>query len=162
LTKLKNINQVLIDLKVGENQVLFLLFSDDGMINRKGDGHPDCTDNLLVIGKSKDDVFGKIKPYIKQEMENFLGSSFTANDMKGRKCTLSMMLKSKEIESSVQFIYGELSEGPPEPFRLFLTKAIEVTERWFQEEKKSIIRNRSKYKFETETAPEKPWWKVWF
>ena len=72
MERLSNVNQILIEIKVEENHVLFLMFSDDGVINRKGNGNPDCKDNLLVIGKTKYNVFQKIKPYITSEMEPFL------------------------------------------------------------------------------------------
>ena len=155
MIKIEDIQQTLITLKVDDNQVLFLLISNDELINRKGDGNLDCKDNDLFIGKYSDNLFGKIKPYFTEEMNEYIGQTFKNNEIKGRTCDLSILVKGDNFETGTQFIYGELSQGPPNPFRSLVIKAIELTEPWFQEQKRIIKDQNSR------RQSDKPWWKFW-
>ncbi len=152
---IKSISQTLITLEVGENQVLFILLAEDGSINRKGDGTTNCVDNDFFIGITNDKLFEQLKPYITEEMNEFLHSSYDIPEKKGRICNLKILFKSGEIETGVEFKYGELSQGPPSIFRNFAIKAIELTDEWHQQQKQMILNTKSK---ETNT---KPWWKFW-
>lgn len=154
---LKNITKTLITLEVAENQVLFIVLDENGSINRKGTGNPDCKDNDLYIGITKDKLFEQLKPFISEEMEDFLGKTYDIPDKKGRLCDFKVLFGGPDIETGVQFRYGELSQGVPTPFRNFTIKAIELTEKWFQAQKQMASAAK---KSETKT-PTKPWWKFW-
>jgi hypothetical protein len=155
MNSLNNISQTLITLEVGKTQVSLILLSEDGSINRKGDGKPNCNDNNFFIGKTKDKIFEQLKPLINEEMQDFLGKSFDIPEKKGRVCNLKILFKSGESETGVQFYYGEFSQGPPTVFKNFTIKAIELTENWHQQQKQMILKSKPK---ETNT---KPWWKLW-
>lgn len=152
---LKNITQTLITLDVADNQVLFILLSQDGSINRKGDGSPDCKDNNFFIGISKDKLFEQLAPFISEEMEEFVGKVYDVPNKKGRRCTYQVLFKGPEIETGTKFIYGESSQGIPTPFRNFTIKAIELTEPWFQAQKQMVSKAKK------ESTTNKTWWKLW-
>lgn len=139
------------------NQVLFILLNEDGSINRKGNGSPSCKDNDLFIGITKDKLFNQLRPLLSEEMEEFLGNTYEIPDKKGRPCDFKVFFGGPDIETGVQFLYGELSQGVPTPFRNFTIKAIELTEKWFQAQKQMAVNAK---KGETKSAT-KPWWKFW-
>jgi hypothetical protein len=157
LTTLDKITKTLITLEVAGNQVLFIVLDEQGSINRKGDGSPDCKDNDLFIGVTKDNLFEQLKPFATEEMEDFLGKTYDIPDKKGRTCDFKVLFGGPDMETGVQFLYGELSQGIPTPFRKFTIKAIELTEKWHQAQKRMATNSKSN---ETETAI-KPWWKFW-
>jgi hypothetical protein len=102
-------------------------------------------------------LFAQLKPFATEEMEDFLGKTYDIPDKKGRACDFKVLFGGPGIETGVQFLYGELSQGIPTPFRNFTIKAIELTENWFQEQKQ-ITANLKR----SETNPVvKPWWKFW-
>ena len=143
--------------EVAGNQVLFIVLDEDGSINRQGDGSPDCKDNDLFIGITKDKLFDQLRPLISSEMEQFLDMTYDIPDKKGRPCDFKILFGSPNIETGVQFLYGELSQGIPTPFRNFTIQAVELTEKWFQTQKQ-MATNAQKSDTENET---KPWWKFW-
>ncbi len=157
LTTLDKITKTLITLEVAGNQVLFIVLDEYGSINRKGTGSPDCKDNDLFIGVTKDNLFEQLKPFITKEIEDFLGKTYDIHDKKGRLCNFKVLFGGPDFETGVQFLYGELSQGIPTTFRNFTTKAIELTEKWFQAQKK-MASNTSKRETNSVT---KPWWKFW-
>ncbi|MCF1715973.1 hypothetical protein L0U88_15135 [Flavihumibacter sp. RY-1] len=157
MTTLDKINKTLITLEVAGNQVLFIVLDEQGSINRKGNGSPDCRDNDLFIGVTRDNLFAQLKPFATEEMEDFFGKTYDIPDKKGRACDFKVLFGGPGIETGVQFLYGELSQGIPTPFRNFTIKAIELTENWFQEQKQ-ITANLKR----SETNPVvKPWRKFW-
>jgi hypothetical protein len=76
MTSILDVQQILISLEVAEKQVLFIILGEDGSINRKGDGSPDCKDNDLYIGITSDNLFGPLKPFITEEIQEFLGKMY--------------------------------------------------------------------------------------
>ena len=155
MTTLQDITQTLITLQVGDNQVLFIMLAEDGSINRKGDGSPDCKDNNLFIGVTKEKLFEQLKPLITDEMKEYIGKTYDIPDKKGRLCDFKILFNGPGIETGIQFLYGELSSGVPTPFRDFAIKAIELTEKWFQSQKQMALNSKTK------AIPNKPWWKFW-
>jgi hypothetical protein len=154
---LNKINRILITLEVAGNQVLFILLDEEGSINRKGNGSPDCKDNDLFIGITKDKLFEQLKPFILEEMGEFLGRTYDIPEKKGRVCIFKVLFTGPDIETGVEFRYGELSQGIPTPFRNFTIKAIELTEKWFQAQKKMV----SDTKNSDTKSVKRPWWKIW-
>jgi len=154
----ENIENILIRLHVDQREVLFIILDKDGLINRKGDGTPDCNENDLYIGIDKEGLFNQLRPYITEDMNEFLQKSYDAPNKKGRTCDLKILLAGNGIETGTQFLYGELSQGPPKLFVDLCIKAVTVTEKWFQEQKKmtSAAKGNNAPKQE-----KKPWWKFW-
>ena len=147
-----DIQQILISLEVADKQVLFIILGEDGSINRKGDGNPDCKDNDLYIGITNENLFGQLKPFITEEMQEFLGKMYDVPDKKGRLCSLKVLFKGDKIETGVQFLYGELSQGPPNPLRALVIKTVELTNNWHRQQKQMALNAKK---------ATKPWWKFW-
>jgi hypothetical protein len=139
LTTLDKITKTLITLEVAGNQVLFIVLDEDGSINRKGDGSPDCKDNDLFIGITKDKLFDQLRPLVSKEMEEFLDKTYDIPDKKGRPCDFKILFGGPGIETGVQFLYGEFSQGIPTPFRNFTIKAVELQKNGFKHKSKWLL-----------------------
>lgn len=154
IASIPDIQKILIILEVADKQVLFIILDEEGSINRKGNGSPDCEDNDLFIGITSENLFNQIKPFITEEMQEFWGNKYDLPDKNGRLCCLNILYKDDKIETGVQFLYGEFSQGPPNPFRTLVIKAVELTNNWHEQQKRiafeSIIARKAK-----------PWWKFW-
>jgi hypothetical protein len=154
MASIPDIQHILIILEVADKQVLFIVLDEDGSINRKGNGSPDCEDNDLFIGITSENLFSQVKLFITEEMQEFWGNKYDLPDKKGRLCCLNILYKGEEIETGVQFLYGEFSQGPPNPFRTLVVKAVELTNNWHEQQKRIA--------FESKIAGKaKPWWKFW-
>jgi hypothetical protein len=55
-----DLNSCLIRIEHGGDDVLFILLSRDGSINRMGDGTPSPADNTLYIGVVKEPLFRRV------------------------------------------------------------------------------------------------------
>jgi hypothetical protein len=71
ITSIPDIQQILIILEVADKQVLFIILDEEGSINRKGNGSPDCEDNDLFIGIKSENLFSQVKLFITEEMQEF-------------------------------------------------------------------------------------------
>ncbi len=149
MTLINKIDGILITMQVADNHVLYIMLSADGTINRKGDGSPNCSDNDLYIGRTTDQIFEELKLSIPADIDKYLEKTFDDPHKKGRNCDLKIMIKGADIETGVQFLYGELSQGPPPEYRTLVIKAVELTNPWHRKQK-SISGNETK-----------PWWKFW-
>lgn len=139
-----DIKFVLIKLDVADKQVLFIILGEDGTINRQGDGSADCKDNDLYIGITKDNLFSKLKPFITEEMQPFIGNRYNEKEKEGRVCSLQVIFKGDNIETGTQFIYGELSSGPPEVVFELVVQACELTHGWHMKQKKMASKSNAK------------------
>lgn len=149
-----DIQHLLIILEVADKQVLFILLDEGGSVNRKGNGSPDCVDNDLFIGITSENLFSQVKPFIADEMKEFWGNIYDLPDKKGRPCSLKILIKGDKIETGVQFLYGEFSQGPPNSFRTLVVKAMELTDKWHEQQKRIALKSNT-------AAKGKPWWKFW-
>ena len=146
-----DIKYVLIKLDVADKQVLLIVLGEDGHIKRQGDASADCKDNDLYIGITKDDLFSKLKSFITDDMQPFLGNRYNAKNKEGRVRSLQIIFEGNNQETGMQFIYGELSEGPPEFIIELVIQACELTHDWYMQQKKIASKGKAK----------KAWWKFW-
>lgn len=146
-----DIKYVLIKLDVADKQVLYIVLGEDGTVKRQGDASADCKDNDLYIGITKDDLFSRLRPFITEEMQPFIGNRYNARNKEGRVRSLQIIFKGPNIEAGTQFIYGELSQGPPELMIEFVIQACELTHDWHIQQKQMALKGKQK----------KAWWKFW-
>ncbi len=73
-------------------------------------------------------MISQLRSMITPEMQEFLHKTFDVPDKKGRTCELKILLSNDKVETGVQFIYGEHSQGPPREFANVVRKAVELTE----------------------------------
>jgi hypothetical protein len=146
----------IVSLEVADKQVLFILLSKDGAINRQGDGSADCKDHNLHIGRTDKNLFDQLMEAASPELVDVLGDRLEAHDRKGRTCKLNILFKGEGIDTGVEFIYGERSQGPPQFVADYVIEAVELTEPWFQKMKK-MIKNEG----DGSTGERKKWWEFW-
>lgn len=150
MIRLEDTKILTITLKCEEKQVLFVLIANDGTVNRLGDGSYECEDKNLYIGISTNNLFEKTKQFVTQEMSECVGELYTCNEIKGKKCEMTIIYTGDNFETGVRFVYGDLSERPPMIFRDLVKKAVEYTDPWWGEQKR-ISKKQST----------KPNWKFW-
>ena len=105
----------------------------------------------MYIGITKDDLFSKLKPFITEEMQPFIGNRYNAKDKEGRVCSLQIIFKGNNLETGTQFMYGELSQGPPDLISELVVQACELSHNWHIQQKQMAIKGNT----------EKAWWKFW-
>lgn len=150
---IEKFESTIVSLEVADKQVLFILLSKDGAINRQGDGSAGCKDHDLYIGITNEGLFDQLMEVASPKLVDVLGGHLEAHDKKGRTCKLKILFKGENIDTGVEFIYGELSQGPPPFVADYVIEAVELTEPWFQKQKK-MTKSEG-------TNGEKKWWEFW-
>ena len=143
---------ILVILLVDGEHSLFIFLSEDGCINRIGNGSIDRIEREMFIGKDGSDLFKQLRAQVTAGVIHFLGQRLAAPEPKGKLCELSVIFEyadGREAESAWR--YGSESQGPPRDIRQFVTEAVRLTDPWYE-----------KQKHMTATAKKtKPWWRPW-
>ena len=153
---ISQLEKILITLTVADNQVLFILLAKDGTINRLGDGNPDCKEKDLFIGLTKDIYFYQLIKSIDDFILDSCGTSYSMRDQKGRICKLQLLFDIDGKETGLEVIYGEHSQGPPPPIRDYVISAVELTDNWYEAQKKMTKKTNTVNK-----SSDKKWWEFW-
>jgi hypothetical protein len=69
--------------------------------------------------------------------------------MKGKSCSVEIVLSNGTETTGTKFLYGSESMGPPPPVGKFVLKAIKLTDPWYNQNQKAIKKNTRK------------WWQFW-
>lgn len=125
------INTTLVDVKVDNKQVLFIMLDNKGAINRIGDGSPDCQATDLFTGNSSQNGFRELLKLVNEDMLQFCGNIYDIPDKEGRTCEMTVMFSGIDLETGFKVIYGEHSQGPPRPVVDYVIKAVSLTEKWY-------------------------------
>lgn len=153
MPKVSDINAVHVTLEIGDKQALFILLAADGTINRFGTGSVNNKDNDLFIGVTQEPLFKQLLSNLDDDMLDHMGG-YDVPEQHGIPCKLSIGLAfAGDYENGFGFRYGSESQGPPEEIIQFVTAAVQLTDPWFQEQKKMVNISESDEK--------KPWWKLW-
>lgn len=131
-------DKILIDLEIGDEQALFIIIAKDGTINRKGNGNLKNIDHDMYMGSTNESFyFARIIEKITNEFITYVGKSFDIPEKKGNICKLKILLGGEEINTGLEFKYGDLSEGPPKEIVEFVISAVQLTDFWVSEFKKN-------------------------
>lgn len=153
MPKVSDINAVHVSLKTGDKKALFILLTADGSINRLGTGAVNNKENELFIGVTQQPLFERLLTNLDDKMLDHMGG-YDIPDQLGVPCELSIGLAFKNgDENGFGFKYGSESQGPPHEIIQFVTAAVQLTDPWFQQQKKMVEKSDSREK--------KPWWKLW-
>jgi hypothetical protein len=153
MATVSDITAVHIALEAGDKQALFVLLATDGSINRLGTGSVANTDSDLFIGITKEALFAQLMAHLDDEMLKYMGG-YDIHDQRGIPCKLSIGLSFANGEDSgFGFRYGSESQGPPDQIVQFVTAAVQLTNPWFQQQKRMVSKSKGSTK--------KPWWKLW-
>lgn len=149
LPTVDDLKGILISSQVNEKQDLFILLAADGSINRIGTGEPLSSNGDMFIGVTSDKAFRALASKVDLEWFNHAGQRFELPDPRGAPGVLRLIFKTDVKEYPFEFLYGLESGGVPSDIGSFVNAAIEVTEPWYQAQKRMV-----------ESAG-KPWWKFW-
>ncbi|MEM7367121.1 MAG: hypothetical protein AAF587_00900 [Bacteroidota bacterium] len=141
---MKQIDRIFIQWEIGGEQVLRLLLSRSGSVNRMGDGLPQEGSSLsMCMGRLEDSfAFDQILGLMDSSWMDMTGR-YELPDPQGTISTLSVGLEGDELDTGFSFTYGMDSEGPPEEFVHLVESAISITDPWYEEQ---IIRKKQRRK----------------
>jgi hypothetical protein len=136
---------IMVVLLVDGEQSLFIMLSEDGTINRMGNGSIDQIERQMFIGRLDSGVFRQLRSQVTDGVVYFLGQRLAAPEPKGKLCELSVLFKYADgREAKSVWRYGSESQGPHPEVCTFVVAAAQVTEPWFQQQKEMVRRNAGK------------------
>ncbi len=148
----ETVDAIVVDLEVESERALFILLHRDGSINRTGTGSFPIQDHDMYIGLTKGELFAQLLVEVDDGWFSHQGT-YDIPDKVGKECLLSILMwHSDGAVSGFKFRYGSESEGPPGDICEFVSKAVRITDPWF-----NVVRGFSG----GTTAKRKPWWKFW-
>jgi len=135
-----SVKGIMVTLDVDDRRVLFIVLTDDGLVNRQGTGTLGNLDNDLFIGLSDEPIFEQLRAQIQPEWMQRLGAYGTRSKA-GSTCTLSILFKAEEgREGGIRFVYGSESEGPPGDIAQFVTEAVRLTDPWHEKQRQTRLK----------------------
>ena len=126
----------MITLLIEEQQSLFLLLTDDGTVNRMGNGTERDLDGDLFIGIAPLDMFEQLRSLVGPGLLQWMGRQLSDPDPQGKMCRLMVGVRQSDgQEMASVWSYGTESMGPPPDVREFVVAAIEITNPWFEQQR---------------------------
>ena len=128
-------------------QLLFVMLTVDGGVNRMGIGNysDDPLDDEIFIGKSNDNLFQQALALIDNELLENMGQAFSDPNPKGETCKLSVLIQFVSGESTgVEFTYGSESMGPPPEIGQLASSIVKITNQWYIQQKDRVRKSRKK------------------
>lgn len=136
---MKEVSIITISLDVEDKPSLFVLLTKDGTVNRLGTGAENNTENDLYIGVNHG-LFEKMIERIDPQIFELKGE-YKSYEIKGKSCRLVVGFGfDDETQDGSIWIYGTQSAGPPPEIANFVVSAVELTEPWFEDQKKGLRR----------------------
>lgn len=127
------IEHVHISLSVNDEQVLAIRFSQNGTLNRMGDGGDDPKMRHMFMKRVEEPIFAQLMEGLSLELLALVGR-YTYPDPKGDLTKLVITLEGEnEQETGFEFIYGSDSTGPPEEIIDFVEYAVELSDPHWEE-----------------------------
>lgn len=131
------LNAVNIRLDVAGEHALFVLLGSDGTINRQGTGEEDGIDSRLFVGVTTEPVFDEFMAKVKEESLQHPGV-FSLPEQKGKSCRLVILFTAAGKEIGFDFSFGSESEGPPMEIFKWVERAVELTDPWYENQKRNV------------------------
>ena len=145
---LESIVVIAIHLIVDDAPCLLVLATEDGLLNRMGDGTAATRKRLMAIGHTGEPIFTQLKSKVQDDWLRLSGT-YDVPEKVGSVCVLTLSFETRAgEETGLRFLYGSRSEGPPRDIREFVALAVELTDSWYAT-------------FARRGGPRKPWWKFW-
>ena len=138
------IHGILVTLKIGDEQSLFVMLGSDGSINRLGTGAVDNTERDMFIGRTEPGLFQQLRQQVTPQLLAWCGQSRTAPEPKGKNCELTVGFKRANGEELMSgWRYGSESMGPPPEVAQFVVAAVRATDPWFEKQQAMARRGRA-------------------
>jgi hypothetical protein len=138
----EKISEFMIKLEIGGEISLFLLMVNDGKINRMGTGEADNIEKKLFVGSIHPMIFSEFMTCVDEETLQSPGS-FRLDGRNGKECQLLVMFKAGTESLKFEFIFNAESEGPPEDICIWIERAVEITDEWYELQKKRAVSKAS-------------------
>lgn len=137
---IEDVSGVFIAMHVDDEQVLFILLAADGAVNRMGTGAENNEEKQFFIAQSTPEMFETLKSRIQPETAQWDGG-YADPERKGKTCRLTIgFMNADGKESGCTFEYGSESQGPPTDLCDLVMAAIEITDPWYEEQKRITSR----------------------
>jgi hypothetical protein len=152
--RVADISAVSITLEVDNRTALFVLLADDGSVNRGGTGSEDNEEHQLFIDRTDPPILPILLNDLTDEMLQFTGA-YDVAQKRGARCRLTIALHFADgHEDGFRFDYGSKSKGPPKEIAELVSSAVDLTEPWYQEQKRLVATTQSGKRTT-------PWWRFW-
>ena len=131
------IQKLAINLETDGKRRFYLTVDSEGYISRKGTGRMIDDNDDVYIGRTSEPLFKKLLFTIGESLLRCAGGVFKIDSGHDVPCRLTILLGTKNKAEAIVFEYGYQS-GLPDDVRDFLKTALELTEPWYQHQKKYI------------------------
>lgn len=139
MLKENDITGIMITLLVEEQQSLFLLLTDDGTVNRMGNGAERDLNGDLFIGIAPQDKFEQLRSLVSPGLLQWMGRQLSDPDPQAKMCRLVVGVRQSDgQELASVWSYGTESMGPPPEIREFVVAATEITNPWFEQQRRIV------------------------
>lgn len=129
----KDVVAVFVDLRVGEEQVLYLMAAEDGTTHRMGTGSESNAERDLFVGSGT--AFPHLKSQIAANLLQWLGD-YSDPSPKGKLCRLTIGFRlTGGGEVASRWEYGTQSQSPAPEVCDFVLAAIQATDPWYEQQK---------------------------
>ncbi len=133
----KNINAVFVDLKINDQQALYVMLASDGSVQRMGRGTIDNTEIEMFTGTSADQLFASLMLDVDDSILQYAGS-YHDRSFDGGECQLKLLFQSNDDSTGFEFVYGTNSQGPPTEICDFIITCVDLTDPWYERQLSQI------------------------
>jgi hypothetical protein len=136
IDKVNQIEATLIEVELADKHTLFILLTKDGTINRKGDLKN--SDKNFFMGISKEGLFDSLIQALTSDLASYCGKVYGLADTTQKVNKVTVAFSGKEIDTGLEYYSTEPLDKFPKPITGFIYKAIQITDPWFERQKKMI------------------------
>ncbi|MEO0898323.1 MAG: hypothetical protein AAFY71_18060 [Bacteroidota bacterium] len=129
----EEIDRIYLQWLIEEENLITMMFSRSGSINRRGDG-----ENLggrPAMGRVEEPLFQQLLEALPLDWFQNTGR-YTLPDPKGKMAKLTLAFEGEKLDTGFEFMYGTQSDGPPEDMVEYIEFAMELSEEWYQSQGK--------------------------
>ncbi len=126
-----SISALLIRLKAGGLPLLLIQLDQYGTLHRMGTGF-DTSRSDLAIRTTPVDLLAGLRPLLGAELLGFAGRRLRDPELAGQPCELALGLRWPGGETTMEFVFGTESKGPPEAALRLVAAAMAATDPWYE------------------------------
>ncbi len=134
IDKIDQIEATYIEVELEGKNTLFILLAKDGTINRKGDLK--TQGNNFFMGISKEKLFDKVMQAVTSDLTSYCGKVYGDSTQNVNKVKIGF--GGNKIDTGFEYYSTEPLDKYPKPIIEFIYKAIQVTDPWFESQRKMI------------------------
>jgi hypothetical protein len=139
MPQISEIDRAFIKWEVAGEQVLMILLSRNGTLNRMGDGEQ-AKKHPMYLGNTEEPL---LEQWLAELDPGWLEEAgrYEMPDPEGDICVLTIALEGEGLDLGFAFRYGSDSMGPPEEMVHLLELALDLTDPWYEEQLSRRRRN---------------------